>query len=250
MGTQVGTQALDIGEQAISQAAETLIKSQLDHVDMLEVEVRTDPLKLTQGQIDSLLVRAQGLVVQNDLRTEKLTLETGAVDVSMLKIMAGEFELDEPASAEAKIALTPNDIQAAFNGDFVKQKMRGSKVTLASGETVTTDASNVRFTIPTAGRIAVEADVMLIEKVETHYVAFSASPQLIKGGAGITLEAVEYDEATNGMPELTRSLIDSTQDLLDFRTFDLGDITFQFTQLDVQPGELLFHANANIVSFG
>lgn len=241
---------LDIGEQAISSAAETLIKSQLDRVDALNIEVHTDPLKLTQGKVDSLLVTGKGLVIQNDLRTEDLTLQTGSVDISMLKMATGTFELDAPAEAEARVVLRPEDIQTAFNGDYVKQKMRGQKVELSSGEKVTTDASNVSFTIPEAGRIAVEADVMLIEKVETHHISFSAKPKLVEQGQGVTLEDVEYDEAANGMPELTRSLIASTQDLLDFRTFDIGDMTIQFTQLDVQPDQLVFQANASIRSFG
>ncbi len=241
---------LDIGEQTISKAAEAIIRSQLDNVDSLDIEVRTNPLKLTQGQLDSVLVQGSGLVVQNDLRTEALSLETGPVDISMLKMAIGTFELDQPAEAETRIVLKPEDIQTAFNADFIKKKMRGQKIDLPSGETVTTDASNVEFSIPEAGRIAVEADIMLIEKVETHHVCFSARPQLVQEGQGIVLEDVHYDEATNDMPELTRSLINSTQDLLDFRTFDIGDITLRFTQLDVQPDQLVFQANATITSFG
>ena len=241
---------LDIGEQTISSAAEAIIKSQLDKVDSLDIEVRTDPMKLTQGQIDSLLVTGKGLVVQNDLRTESMVLETSAVDISMMKLATGQFELDEPADATAKIVLKPNDVQAAFNADFVKQKMRGQKVDLAGGDRVTTDASNVTFTIPEAGRIAVSADVMLMEKVETHHIEFSARPVLVEKGHGVALEDVQYDDAANGLPELTKSLIDSTQDLLDFRTFDIGDMTLQFTQLEVQPDQLVFEANAKIESFG
>jgi hypothetical protein len=241
---------LDIGEQTISKAAEAIIKAQLDRVDSLDIEVRTNPSKLTQGQLDSILVKGSGLIIQNDLRTQELLLETGPVDISLLKMAVGRFELDKPTEAETRIVLKPEDIQTAFNADFVKQKMRGQKLELPSGETVTTDASNVKFTIPEAGRIAVAADVMLIEKVETHHVCFSAKPQLVEQGQGLVLEEVHYDEATNDMPELTRSLINSTQDLLDFRTFDLGDITLQVTHLDVLPDQLVFQAKARITSFG
>jgi len=179
-----------------------------------------------------------------------LVLEASAVDISMLKMATGTFELDAPADASAKIVLKPDDVQTAFNADYVKQKMRGQKIDLGSGDRVTTDASNITFTIPEAGRIAVSADVMLIEKVETHHVAFSAKPVLVEQGQGVALTDVQYDQADNDMPALTRSLIASTQDLLDFRTFDIGDITLQVTQLDVQPDRLVFAANARITSFG
>ena len=45
----------------------------------------------------------------------------------MLKMATGTFELDAPADASAKIVLKPDDVQTAFNADYVKQKMRGQK---------------------------------------------------------------------------------------------------------------------------
>lgn len=249
LGSDMSLQSLDIGEEAISNLVKTVISSQLDTYDALDVEVRTDPLNLTQGKIDSLIVKGQGLVVQNDLRTESLALETSAVDISMMKMMTGEVALDEPAAATTEVSLKPADVQAAFNGQFVKSKMRGTKVTLASGEEVTTDFSNITFTIPEAGRIAVSADVMLMEKVETHHVEFSAAPQLIEDGYGVVLEDVRYRDENNDMPALTQLLIDTTQDLLDFRSFDLGKMTLQFTKIDVLPDQMLLKANATIESF-
>lgn len=244
----MSSQDLNIGEQAISKAAETAIAAQLDEVESLDVEVRTDPIKLTQGQVDHVTIDGRGLVIQNDLRTEKLTLEANSVDISMMKAALGEIALDCPTDAEARVVLKAEDIEKAFNSGYVKQKLRGQKVALPSGERVTTDASNVSFTIPEAGQIAIEADVMLIEKVETHHVAFSARPQLVEGGHVVTLEDIQYDEATNDMPELTQSLVDSTQDLLDLRNFELSNMTLQFNQLTLEPGQMIISARANIES--
>ena len=241
---------MDIGEETISNAVKSVIASQLDTFDTLEVAVHTDPLKLTQGQIDSLFFEGKGLVVKNDLRTASFVLETQSVDISMMKMMMGEIALDEPATATTEIQLSPVDIEAAFNGDYVKAKLRGTKATLSSGEQVTTDPSNLKFSIPEAGRISVEADVMVMETVETHHVQFSASPQLIEDGQGISLEDIRYDTETNDMPALTRSLVETTQELLDFRSFDLGEMTLQFTYLDVQPDQMTFKAIATIESFG
>ncbi|EDX83323.1 hypothetical protein S7335_503 [Synechococcus sp. PCC 7335] len=127
--------------------------------------------------------------------------------------------------------------------------MRGTKVTLASGDQVTTDFSNITFTIPEKGRIAVSADVMVMEKVETHHVEFSAEPELIDGGYGIALKDVRYLNENTDMPALTRLLIDTIQDLLDFRTFNLGEMTLKLTQILVLPDKMLLKANATIESF-
>ncbi|EDX83042.1 hypothetical protein S7335_220 [Synechococcus sp. PCC 7335] len=112
----MSVQGLDIGEEAVSDLVKTVISSQLDTFDALDVEIRTDTLSLTQGEIESLVVKGQGLVVKNDLRTESLVLETSAVDVSIMKLMIGEVALDEAASATTEIALKTTDVQSAFNG--------------------------------------------------------------------------------------------------------------------------------------
>lgn len=245
----MSSQDLNIGEQAISKAAETGLKSQVDKAESLDVEIRTDPVKLAQGQVDKAIVTGKGLVIQNDLRTESLRVETDAVDLDMMKAALGKIVLERPTDAAAQVVLKAEDIQKAFESDYVKRMLRGQKIDLPSGERVTTDASNVQFKIPEDGKIAVAADVMLIEKVETHHVAFSAKPQMTDDGHAITLADIDYDEATNDMPELTRSLIDSTQDILDLRNFAIGDMSLQFERLEVKSNKLTIYAKANIRSF-
>lgn len=244
----MGFQDLDIGEKAISKAAETAVRSQMDAVETLDVEVHTDPMKLAQGQIDKVTVEGQGLVIQDDLRTEAISLEARSVDIDMFKAMMGEVELERPADADAQVVLKAEDLQKALNSDFVKQKMRGLKVVLPSGEKVTTDASNVTFSIPEAGKILVSADVMVMEKVETHHIEFSARPELAKSGNTIVLKDVKAKAADNDMPALTRSLVTSTEELLDLRNFEIGDMALQFNKLEVLPGKLIVKAQATISS--
>ena len=240
---------MDAGEQAISSAAEAGIRAQLDAVESLNVEIHTDPVKLTQGQLDEVVIEGRGMVVQNDLRTEKMRLKTGPVDIAMTKIPFGKIELDEPARAEANVVLKPEDLQTAFNSSFIKQKLRGQKIELPSGDKVTTDASNVTFTIPAPGRISVAADVMLIEKVETHHVAFSAQPKLIEDGHKVTLEDIQYEEDTNDMPALTQSLVTGTEDLLDLRNFELDNIALQFQDISIDADKIVITATADIKAF-
>lgn len=238
----------NIGEQTICRLVEEGIRSQVDQVESLSVDIQTNPFKLTQGQVDHVLIAGRGCVMQNDLRTEALTLETGVVDIAMLKIPLGKIELDCPTSATAQVILKPKDIQRAFNGAYVKQKLRGQKIEL-SGERVTTDPSNVEFSVPESGRIAIAADVMLIERVNSHHVAFSARPELANDGYSVVLKDVEYDEAENDLPELTQALIDNTQSLLDLRFFELEGMSLQFVQMLVEPKKITIRANAEVTSF-
>ncbi len=239
----------NFGEQAINTLTKEGIKAQLDQVEALTVDISTDPGKLVHGQVDSVVVEGKGLVIQNDLRTEKLTFETGAVDINMMKLPFGEIELEHSTSAKANVVLKPEDIEDAFNAGYIKKKLRGQKIDLPSGERVTTDASNVSFSIPEAGRVAVSADVMLMEKVETHHIAFSAQPELIDGGFGVSLKDVALVEGENDMPELTQTLIDNTQSLLDLRFFELEGMNLQFETITVEADRIVIAASAEVTKF-
>lgn len=243
----MSSQDLDISEQAISKTVEAGIKSQLDEAESLHVKIHTNPLNLAQGQIDTATLEGKGLVVKGDLRTEAIALETDAININLLKAAFGNIELEQPTDAKACVTLNAEDIEHAFNSGYVKQKLRGQKITLPSGETVTTDASNVRFTLPAADTFHIEADIMLIEKVEKHHVAFTAKPQLIEGGHQLTLVDVCY-ESDRGDLDLAQSLIRSTEDLLDLRNFELGGMKLQFEQLNIESGKLIVTAKANIQS--
>lgn len=245
----MGNSNSNVGEQAINTLTTEGIKSQLDKVESLTVDIETDPGKLMHGEVESVLIEGKGLVIQNDLRTERLTFETGAVDIDMLKLPFGSIELEHPTDAKAKVVLKPEDIENAFNASYVKQKLRGQKVDLPSGERVTTDASNVRFSIPESGRIMLSADVMLMEKVETHHIAFSGCPELVNGGFGIVLKEVDISEADNEMPELTQVLIDNTQSLLDLRFFELEGMDLQFETISVEADRIVIGAIAKVTSF-
>ena len=51
----------DIGEQAVSKAAEVGLESQLDQAEDLDVDIRSNPLDIVQGDVDSVSVKGEGL---------------------------------------------------------------------------------------------------------------------------------------------------------------------------------------------
>ena len=53
----------------------------------------------------------------------------------------------------------------------------------------------------------------------------------------------------NDMPELTRSLIEGTEDLLDLRNFELDNMTLKFQAIDIQSDNIIIAAKAEIQSF-
>ena len=87
-----------LGEQALNKAAEIGLSSQLDEVEELHVDIKTDPLKAIQGQVDSVTIEGEGMVMQKDLRVEEMDMQVNNVAINPLTAAFGKIELTKPRS--------------------------------------------------------------------------------------------------------------------------------------------------------
>src|SRR6476620_6565295 len=106
-----------LGEQALNKAAEIGLSNQLDEVENLDVDIKTDPLKLVQGQVDAVTIEGEGLVMQKDLRMEELEMQMDSVAINPLSVAFGKIELTKPTQASTRVVLTEADINRAFNSE-------------------------------------------------------------------------------------------------------------------------------------
>lgn len=238
----------DLGEQALSKAAEMGLSTQLDEVENLEVDIRTNPLKLMQGELESVKIEGEGLVMKQDLRAEELKLEVSDVAINPLKAAFGQIELTHPTEASAEVTLTEQDIERAFNSEYIKNKLQRLPVTI-DGKPQTINTHSVKFSLPGAGKIAFDTEIEIIETGETKQVAFTATPRVDPNGKQLLLENVEYSDQQETSPELTAALLADASELLDLRNFNMTGMTLKIRSLDVQPGRLRFEGEAQVEQF-
>ncbi|MBE9224819.1 DUF2993 domain-containing protein [Phormidium sp. LEGE 05292] len=237
-----------LGEQALSKAAEMGLSSQLDEVEELNVDIRTNPIQLMQGELESVSIEGKGLVMQEELRTEKLQMQVGNIAINPLSAAFGKIELSHPTQAETKVVLTEQDIDRAFNSDFLREKLQNMEVNV-QGQPVTVDTQKVEFSLPDRDKFSLDATFYLRETGETKKTAFTAVPEIASGGNRISLEQVEYKDGQEISPELTEALLDKSSELLDFSNFELKGMSLRLKNLDVQPGNLIVEAEAYIRDF-
>jgi hypothetical protein len=238
----------DLGEQALSKAAEVALTTQLDEVENLNVDIRTDPFKLVQGQLDSVKIEGEGLVMQKDLRAEELQVKTGNIAINPLSAAFGKIELTHPTEADAHVVLTEQDIQRAFNSEFMHDKLQNLDVNV-EGKPMKIDTRQVEFGLPGENKVALKAEILLKETGETKQVSFTALPRMVAGGDRISLEDVQYAEGEEVSPELTAALLKSAGELLDLRNFELEGMSLRLKGLDVQKGKLTLQAQAYVEKF-
>jgi hypothetical protein len=238
----------DLGKEAINRVAEIGIKSQLDEVENVEVNIETDPLKVLSGDVDSVSIKGEGMVMQQDLRIEEMQLQTESVSINPLSAAFGKIELEHPTDAEAYVVLAEDDINRAFNSDFIREKLQNLNVHV-NGELVTVDTQNVEFGLPGDGKVFLSTEVLLQNTQEKKRVAFTAVPKVRDAGQQIVLEDLEYIEGQDLSPELTEALLNQARELLDLRNFELEGMSLRLKTLDVQKGKLVLQSEAHVEQF-
>jgi hypothetical protein len=238
----------DIGEQALSKAAEVALSSQLDEAESLDVDIRTDPLKLIQGELDSVKIQGEGLVMQKDLRAQELQVRTGSIAINPLSAAFGKIELTRPTEADAHVVLTEQDLERAFNSEFIHDKLQNLDVHV-DGQPMTINTKQVELHLPGDSKIALKAEILLNKTGETKEVSFSAVPRVSAGGQRLSLEQVQYAEGKDVSPELTAALLESASELLDLGNFELEGMSLRLKGLDVQKGKLTLQAEAQVEKF-
>lgn len=230
----------DLGEQALSKAAEAGITQQLGEVEDVNVDIRTDPLKLIQGKLDSVSVRGEGLVMKNSLRMENLQVDTGAVAINSASALFGKIELTQSAEADARVTLTQEDINQAFNSDYIRDKMQNLTIS-PDGEAIAIQVQNVDIQFLDEGKVHLKAQVLMGETTEVQEVEAIVIPSIRAQGQQIVFEEVSGTDG-GATSQLTQMILQEIMTLADLRNFELPGMSLLLNGLEVQPGQMILNA--------
>ena len=236
------------GEQAINNIAKAGIEATLDNSESLEVDLHSNPLDLMQGEIESVSVKGEGLVMKKELRADKLRIETNGISINSIKAAMGNIELSKPTDARMLVVLKEEDLQNAFNCEYVKDKLQNLKIDL-DGEQVTAKIDRVNFLLPDTGKVKLEANVHLVETDQNEKISLTAVPEINNEGNCINLKSIEYLQDTKYNNEVAEAVIGSAEEILDLRNFELDAMSLKVRKLDVNLGKLTIEADAEITNF-
>lgn len=237
----------DLGEQAISKVAEMGIASQLDEVEELNVDIRTDPGKLVQGQVDSVVIEGKGMVMQQDLRVEAIEINTDKIGINPLSVVFGDIELTRPTEAETHVVLTQDDLNRALNSDYLRSKMQDLKITV-EGKPVTIKPERITLTLPGDRKFVLDATMLVLQTGETKHIHATAIPHIKDRGERISLEILSA-QGQGLDSELVTALLNELTELLDLRNFELQGMSLRLKDLDVQSERLVLEAETTISKF-
>lgn len=186
--------------------------------------------------------------MKDELRTERLHIETDAIAINPFKAAFGNIELKHSVNAEVDITLTEADISRAFNSDFLRSKFVALQIQV-DGKPTTITPEPVEFHLPGEDQAYIQAVVNVVSCNQQRQVAFTAVPTLSSDGNCIVPEQISYKNDVDTPNEVAAALVESASELLDLRNFKLEGMRLQLRDFEVLPGELHIQANATVDKF-
>jgi hypothetical protein len=237
----------DLGEKALSKIAELGISSQLDKVENIDVDIRTDPVSLVQGKLDSVSIAGQGLVMKQDLRMETLDVKTDEVYINPLSAVFGNVDLIHPTDAEAQIVLTEVDINRAFDSAYIQGKLKNLPLELDE-KTETVDIQNINLSLLGENKFVIAADFSIQGQGEIKHISATTIPTVQENGNQISLEIL-CAEGKGVSDKIMGVVLNQLTALLDLRNFDIPGMSLELKRLEAQIGKLVIHAKTQIQQF-
>lgn len=232
-------------EQAVSEAAEMAIAAQLDEVENIDVEVRTDLLKMVQGQADSVSIAAQGVVMQKDIRVQEMEVHTDHIAIDLLRTIFGQVELDTPLDASARVVLTEQDLNRALNSDYVRSQFQSLKLNV-EGQIITLEPQQLEIHLSDDGKIGFSGTIVLHETSKTRRMDFTAVIRLPVMKQPLLLEAFHCTQGEGISLELALTFLNKAKELMNLPYFEIEGVALRIKKLDVQSGRLTLYTDAYV----
>lgn len=236
------------GEQALNKIAEMALASQLKEAERIEVQIKTDLSKLAHGEVDSIAININGLVMQQDLGVEELQLQINRVAVKPFSALLGKIQLTQPSEGIARFVINEDNLTRAFNSKSFHENMQQMQG-FVENKRVAIHVQQVKCCLLADGNIAFNSELNIGKTGEAKAFAFTATPRMRTDGQGIVFQDVHYVEGKELPAELTTALIAQVSEILSLRNFEQKGMSLRLQQIDVAAGKLTLQAAAYIKQF-
>ncbi len=162
-----------LDEQAISKVVETLLSSQIDEAQNLDVDIRTNPIKAVQGEIDSVAIAGKDLVTQQDLYIQEMEIHTDRFDVDLFNLLFGKIELNQPVNTTGRFVVTETDINQNLKSDFLLSKITPLKLNVDDQIVFIEFQPPMELQLPSEGKVVFSSNVKVSQENETQQVRFT-----------------------------------------------------------------------------
>lgn len=251
-----GGPGTDLGERMLNAVASQSIRHLFTSSESIEVDVRCYPSsKLLQGTVDSFKVQGRNLIIRRDFLAAELSFETDVVSIDPSSVLAGNIRLRQPTQAVARVVLTEDGINRAFEADLVQKRLVNVDMepltNLSGGEPVS--FRDVKVILLPENQVLIAATTDLPNQ-DNLPIRLRATLGLEKRRRVLFKSPVFEAE---GVPEELRPLSELVSlafaqildNMVDLERFDLDGVLLRVNRLETEGKQLIFSGYAQIDHF-
>ncbi|MGL5942670.1 MAG: LmeA family phospholipid-binding protein [Waterburya sp.] len=162
-----------LDEQAISKVVETLLSSQIDEAQKLDVDIRTNPVKAVQGEIDSVAIAGKDLVTQQDLSVQEMEVQTDRIDIDLFNLFFGKIELNQPINTTGKFVVTEADINQNLKSDFILSRITPFKLNVDGHIVLIEFQPPMELQLPSEGKVVFSSNIKVSQESKIQQARFT-----------------------------------------------------------------------------
>ncbi|MEB3342905.1 DUF2993 domain-containing protein [Okeania sp.] len=231
------------GDRLVSKVAGAAIAALFKSSDKVEANVRAEPVaKLLQGSLDGFDFIGKGMQMYNGLRIEVMELYLQAISIDFSAIFTGKVKLKQPIQATMRTVLTESDLSTSFNTPFVVEKLQRLKY---QGQPL--HFQNTEMTITEDRGLKLKTQVKVGDSDRLVDLDFTSEIE-VEERRKIKFVNVKYNGNQESV-DLSKSLIDHVNNLLDLDKFALENTQLRVDRLRVGKDNITFYGIAKIDQF-
>lgn len=235
-----------LDEQAISKVAETVLSEQIDTAQKLDVDIRTDPLKMVGGTIDSVSIAGKDLVTQQDLQIQEMELHTDRIDIDLFSILFGKVELNQPVNTTGRFVVTEADIDRNLKSDFILSKLIPFKLNVDGQTVLLKFQPPMELHIPSKNKLIFSSNIEVTEGDQTQKVRFTGVMYPRTDNQNILMEKFFLEEGQAISLNVLVALMNKLKELIDAPYLDFNGTKFRIKEMDVTQGNISLEVEAKI----
>jgi hypothetical protein len=235
-----------LDEQAISKVIETLLSSQIDEAQKLDVDIRTNPVKAVQGEINSVAITGKDLVTQQDLSVQEMEVQTDRVDIDLVNLLFGKIELNQPVNTRGKFVVTEADINQNLKSDFILSKITPFELNVDGQIVFIEFQPPMELQLPSQGKVVFSSNIRVSQANKTQQTRFTGVIYPRTDDHDVLMEKFFLEDGQAISLNILVAFMEKLKELIDAPYINYNGAKLTIKKMNVMKGTISLEVEAKI----
>lgn len=235
-----------LDEQAISKVVKTLLSSQIDEAQKLDVDIRTNPIKAVQGEIDSVAIAGKHVTTQQDLKIQEMELQTDRIDINLFNLLFGKIELNQPINTTGRFIVTEADINQNLKSDFLLSQIIPFKLNVDGQIVFIEFQPPMKLQLPSEDKMIFTSNVKISQDNKIQQVRFTGVMYPRTKDHDVLMEKFLLEDGQGISLDILVAFMQKLKQLIDAPFVNYNGAKLSIKKMNVKKGTISLEVEAKI----